>query len=130
MSMFKSEDFKSRAIDIELENLTSGVTRRIGQKEVISLLELQEESVTLTLVAPLTTCASGHHLKVKITLKEVLPIVHFIATGVARDVEKAENGLKIVFQPLQYDKKEWARLLTTLQSSFEEVQSVFKAIKG
>jgi hypothetical protein len=130
--MFKRENFNSRAIKIEMDNLTSGSNR--PQKKTtqsnLSIQEISDGNVTLSLNSSVSLCASGHHLKIDIIITEAEAKVHFAATGVAREVSKEENGFRIVFQPVQFDKAEWTRLLEAFDAASKKIEKIFDNLKG
>lgn len=129
MSFAKSHARK-RSIDVRIENLTSGSGTEGRSAASIDLQEIDDESVALSLLAPTAVCAKGHHLKVNVQVMGAQPAVAFVATGLAREVEKVPQGLRIVFQPLQFDKTEWNRLLAAFKSSSDKVQDLFSSMKG
>ena len=99
---------RSKKVQIHLENLTSGGSAKNQQDQKIVLQEINEQPLRLTLNAPASACATGHHLKVLIQVSDTPHPVKFSATGVAREVETMHDSIRIVFQPVQYDKMEWS----------------------
>ncbi len=113
---------------VTLKNVTTDAAEVDGS--MISLLEFQEQGFALEV--PSRSCASGHHLAIKILLRKPdEEEFHFDATvKVERTVDLPAKKKRIEVTLMQYSSAAWERLQEMFSSRQNEIVDFFEAATG
>ncbi len=127
-NLVRADDFSSLQLHFSIRNNTT-------QTEVRSAAEIefvQLDDRKLWLAIPEKSCASGHHLILKIRLQGAQSkIASFVATCVVEGVVSHRSGQDLIVVTLiQYEKQEWQEFCRIFISRQTEIMQFLAAARG